>query len=422
MRKLLPGRALHRFLALCTRSRSASGTSLVEELDSPAPRYRSPPWLAIALALALVAGPRHTLASPVTLMSYNLYLGADLAPVLLAPSLGDFVVAVGTAYGNVQQTDFNLRANAIADQIAATNPHFIGLQEVTTWSVGPPVDLGQTPPPATTVTFDFLQILTTALAARGLSYAPVAAVQNLEVQVPGAVSPTQIANFGFSDRDVLLAMTNLPGGMTYANPQAQNFATALQVPLPIGATIEVPRGWTAVDVTVDGKTFRLVNTHLEAFFELVQFAQAMELLAGPGNTALPLAFIGDFNSLAAPPALSPGATYQLLLDAGFIDAGTLGGIGNDPTCCQAADLLNDASLLLDRLDLALIRGAFKVLSADVLGEEQGDRIASGGLWPSDHAGIVVTLKVPEPSILLLFASGLGLLVLVGGAGRRRAAR
>jgi len=413
MRKLLPARALGRSIAPSAVSRETPGTSNVDGLDSlvrsnrTTTRDRRPSfWFVGALVLALLAGPRCALGGPVTLASYNLYLGADLAPVLSATSELEFVTAVGTAFGSVVATNFSARANAIADQIAATKPHFIGLQEVVTWSRGG------------TVEFDFLQILGNALSAKGLSYAPIAQVQNLDIVVPGLL-PTGLTSIGLSDRDVLLAMTSLPGSMTYANTQGQNFATALPVPLPDGTTILVPRGWTAADVTVDGKTFRLVNTHLEAFFELVQLGQALELLGGPGNTALPLAFIGDFNSEAAPPAGAPGATYATLLGAGFADAGLLGGIGDEPTCCQAADLLNDPSDLLSRLDLALFRGAFQVLFADVIGEAQEDRIASAGLWPSDHAGIVVTLNViPEPSIVLLVVFGLGLLVFPVVRGHR----
>lgn len=429
MRKLLPARAFGPSIAPSAVSREMPGTSDVDELDNPVRVNRATTrdrrlsfWFVGALVLALLAGPRCALGGPVTLASYNLYLGADLGPIISAPTPPEFLAAVGATFGNVVATDFNARANAIADQIAATKPHFIGLQEVVTWQTGPPVDFGQSPPPATNVAFDYLQILSNALSARGLSYAPIAQVQNLDIQVPGAVSSSQLANFRLTDSDVLLAMTSLPGGMTYANTQGQNFVTALPVPLPDGTTLLVPRGWTAADVTVDGKTFRLVNTHLEAFFELVQLGQALELLGGPGNTALPQVFIGDFNSDAAPPADPPGATYAALLGAGFADAGLLGGIGGVPTCCQDADLMNEFSELLTRIDLALFRGEFQVLFADVIGEAQEDRIASDGLWPSDHAGIVVTLSVvAEPSIVVLLVSGLGLLVLIGARGRRRAA-
>lgn len=428
MRKLLPARAFGRPIPPSAVPREMPGTSDVDGLDNSVGvnrattrGRRSSFWFVGALVLALLAGPRCALGGPVTLASYNLYLGADLAPILSATSELEFVTAVGTAFGSVVATNFNARANAIADQIAATKPHFIGLQEVVTWHTGAPVAFGQPPPPATILAFDYLQILNSALSARGLSYTPVAQVQNLDIQVPGAVSPTQLANFRLTDSDVLLAMTSLPAGISHANAQGQNFATKLQVPV-LGMPIDILRGWTAADVTVDGKTFRLVNTHLEGFVELVQLGQAMELLLGPGNTALPQVFIGDFNSNAAPPADAPGLTYAALLGAGFADAGLLGGIGGMPTCCQDADLMNELSELLTRIDLALFRGQFQVLFADVLGEAEEDRIASGGLWPSDHAGIVVTLNVvPEPSIVLLVFFGLGLLVFPIVRGRRASA-
>lgn len=425
MRKLQPVRAFGLSIARSAVFREAPGRLDVDGIDTlvrsrraTTRDRRSSFWFVGALVLALLAGPRCGLASPVTMASYNLYLGADLGPILAATSEPEFVAAVGTAFGSVVATNFNVRANLIADQIAKTKPHFIGLQEVVTWRTGAPVDFGQPPPPATTVAFDYLQILNSALSARGLLYTPVAQVQNLDIQVPGAVSTSQLANIRLTDSDVLLALTSLPGGISHANAQAQNFETRLQVPV-LGTPVDILRGWTAADVTVDGKTFRLVNTHLEGFLELIQLGQAMELLGGPGSTDLPLVFIGDFNSDAAPPAGTAGATYAALLAAGFADAGLLGGIGGVATCCQAADLMNGLSLLETRIDLALVRGAFQVLFADVIGEAQEDRDASGGLWPSDHAGIVVTLNVvSEPPIVLLVVLGFGLLVFPVARARR----
>jgi endonuclease/exonuclease/phosphatase family metal-dependent hydrolase len=180
------------------------------------------------------------------------------------------------------------------------------------------------------------------------------------------------------------------------------------------------RGWNSADVTVDGETFRLVNTHLEPVSELARLAQAQELLNGPGNTPLPLVLIGDLNTEAAPPAAAPGgATYASLLAAGFLDALAAAGIGDQSTCCQGADLLNPASLLSSRIDLALVRGGLEVLSAEIVGEAQADRSALG-LWPSDHAGIVVTLQVPEPSTVVLLVVP-GALLALRGMRRRRGA-
>jgi hypothetical protein len=56
-------------------------------------------------------------------------------------------------------------------------------------------------------------------------------------------------------------------------------------------------------------------------------------------------------------------------------------------------LRNPSPTLTKRVDLVLTRGGFETVSADVLGEEPGDRTPSG-LWPSDHAGVVATLRLP----------------------------
>ena len=58
-------------------------------------------------------------------------------------------------------------------------------------------------------------------------------------------------------------------------------------------------------------------------------------------------------------------------------------------------MLNATSILSDRRDFVLFRGAFEVLGVDVLGADPVNRSPSG-LWPSDHAGVVATLTVPRP--------------------------
>ena len=363
----------------------------------------------LALFVAALAAPPG--AAAVTVASYNLYFGADLGPLAAATSQAQFVAAAGAAFANVQATNFNDRADALANQIAATRPDFIGLQEVMTWRTGPGLD----PAPATTVAFDYLQALGTALAARGVAYAPVAQIVNLELEVP-ALLPTGLIDIGLTERDVLLARTDLPGGVTLANPQAQTYAAALPVTVA-GQTILVKRGFVGVDVTTGGTTFRLLSTHLEFTPEQLRTAQLLELLAGPGSTALPVVLIGDLNAPAAPPSALPDAAYAILLGAGFADAGLLGGIGNVPTCCQATDLLNPVSQLTTRVDLALFRGPFGVAFADVLGDAPADRTASG-LWPSDHAGIVVEFSVPGPAVLVCLLTGLALLAASGRRARR----
>lgn len=57
---------------------------------------------------------------------------------------------------------------------------------------------------------------------------------------------------------------------------------------------------------------------------------------------------------------------------------------------SVADLLNPVPRFTQRLDLVLFSGAFRVKDADVVGATLLDRIPAG-MWPSDHAGVVVTL-------------------------------
>jgi endonuclease/exonuclease/phosphatase family metal-dependent hydrolase len=170
-----------------------------------------------------------------------------------------------------------------------------------------------------------------------------------------------------------------------SNAESGTYPTAVTLPTVAGV-IHAPRGWVSVDVKVRGKSFRLITTHLEAFSPLVRNAQAAELLAGPADTTMPVVAIGDFNS---GPGFDTGA-YGTLLAGGFADAWP-GGPGL--TCCHSTDLHNSNAPLTKRIDLVLTRGGFETVSEQVVGAELSDRTASG-LWPSDHAGVVATLRLP----------------------------
>jgi endonuclease/exonuclease/phosphatase family metal-dependent hydrolase len=76
-----------------------------------------------------------------------------------------------------------------------------------------------------------------------------------------------------------------------------NFVNNLTLPIAGGiSTVTSTRGWTAVDVVAKRRSFRFVNTHLEAFSNFYRSAQAFELIAGPLATALPTVLVGDLNS------------------------------------------------------------------------------------------------------------------------------
>ncbi len=157
----------------------------------------------------------------------------------------------------------------------------------------------------------------------------------------------------------------------------------------------VRRGYVALDARVSGRTWRFVNTHLEAFSGEVRQAQARELLAALAGEALPLILSGDFNSDAGAPQGDPSRTvYDLLTSQGYEDAWQ-NGAGTEATCCQASDLRNAESGLSVRIDHIFIRnaGGSSVIAAGTVGDRPSDRLASG-LWPSDHAGVIVSLGNP----------------------------
>ena len=63
-------------------------------------------------------------------MTFNLYTGADLFKVLAARSPEEIPVLVAQGYQKVGETNFYLRAQALADAIERGAPDLIGLQEV----------------------------------------------------------------------------------------------------------------------------------------------------------------------------------------------------------------------------------------------------------------------------------------------------
>lgn len=333
-----------------------------------------------------------------TVMTQNLYLGTDIGPILTAAQTAPATLPVvaGQAWAQVQATDFPERAEAIADQIEASMPHLVGLQEVSLWRTGP-FETTEPFTPAEDVAYDFLQILLDALEDRGLAYQEVVSIENFDGELPAFVPPAGPAlDVRLTDRDVILARTDLPAArMKLANAQADNFAAFLPIATPFG-DLELLRGWTSVDVKVRGKWVRLVNTHLEVqSFEPIQVLQAQELLAGPAATTLPAMVIGDLNS-AGPPGPGDTATYGLMTGAGFSDAWIDTHPGEDGfTCCQDADLMNAASSLDQRIDHVLHRGGFTATMADLVGEDEADMTPSG-LWPSDHAGVVARVVMAKP--------------------------
>jgi endonuclease/exonuclease/phosphatase family metal-dependent hydrolase len=316
-------------------------------------------------------------------MTWNVDEGTDFKEVTAARSLPDFLAAVTTTFESIQATKPQERAAAIAREIANRRPLVVGLQEASILRTGSVF-------PATTVRSDLLQLILSELAKLGEHYSAVAIVPGLDAEAPSTLG----FDVRLTTQDAILARTDLPPDeFKLSNIQVQHFATNVTISSAIGP-ITIPRGWASVDIDVRGRMFRFVTTHLDVT-PPVQTAQAEELVQSAGNTRLPIVIAGDFNATANDPTDPSFASYESVLDGGFMDAW----IEEHPrkpgfTCCQAPDLRNVKSSLNQRIDLIFFRGDFDVEDVQLVGNERGDRTPSG-LWPSDHAGVAATLAIPE---------------------------
>jgi hypothetical protein len=353
-----------------------------------------------SLSTTLAAGmDQPTDSQHITVMTRNLYLGANLDQAIAAIFSGDHDAisqAATATWASVMATNFPERAEVLADELALSQPQLVGLQEVSLYRTGPPDTFSENPTPARRVRLDYLEILLQELHERNLHYAPVAVTKNFDVENPGYTAPGVLQDIRLTDRDVILARTDLPASeLKLSNVQTANFRTNASFPIgTTGQSITILRGWGSVDVTSGGHKFRFINAHLEqeGFFDPFQVAQGNEILSGPANTSLPVILVGDYNSRADGTGTP---TYSNLTGAGFTDAWSVtrpGELGN--TFGHEPLLRNTTVNLTERIDLVLFRGSVSAVNADVVGDELGDRTPSG-LWPSDHAGLMARIGLGQ---------------------------
>ncbi|XLP22147.1 endonuclease/exonuclease/phosphatase family protein [Bacillus toyonensis] len=309
-------------------------------------------------------------------MTWNLYLGADLTPLLIATTPAELRQAVTEAFRQFLATNFPIRVEAISRQIILKKPDIIGLQEAELWQLFVPG--------LQTVTYDFVELLLNELRKMGLHYEVAAQNKNFSSQLP--TSDGNIVRL--LDRDVILIRKR--SELKVIQRQEANFQTNLTV-LIGGQPFTILRGWSSIDVSENGRNFRIITTHLDPNSPTVQVTQGNELLAGPANTNLPLILIGDLNSNADGTGTP---TYGNFINAGFQDVWVEVGKGQGFTNQQDSDLLNAASSLNRRTDFILFKNGWNPIVADVVGEEQHDRTPTA-LWPSDHAGVVASLVLPS---------------------------
>jgi endonuclease/exonuclease/phosphatase family metal-dependent hydrolase len=324
---------------------------------------------------------------PISVFTHNLYLGSDISPLALLTSPDTLPDATATLWANVQASNFPERAKVLAAQIVAAAPDLVALQEVTLYRRQVPSDHqpGDGTANATDVVLDFLATLMGEIDAQGGGYHLVGESPNVDAEVPVNDGAGGLFDLRLTDRDVILARDTI----ATSNFVAAHFnnKAAFSAGGASGVPIALTRGFCRADVVAGDARFTFANSHLEIqSIPLVQPMQAAELVAALAGTPDPVLLLGDFNS---PPGKS---SYQMLAGS-YRDAFDQGGTGSGFTCCQADDLRNPGSNANERIDLVLYRGRFRVNDVTVLGTDPDTGRTPGGLWPSDHFGVLGHLEL-----------------------------
>jgi endonuclease/exonuclease/phosphatase family metal-dependent hydrolase len=369
-----------------------------------------------------------------TVMSRNLYLGADLTPALTAPP-AQFFTRAGEVVNQVHATRFpSIRAASLAAEIKKRKPDIVGLQEAALWRMGPE-DLSAAPPPVGTgpkatqvdpaggdFIADLLAKLNKGKKKKGKKGSATVAAKRkkpalryvLAVVKPefDFETPVDLNGDGTNDRNERLTMRDAilvrkGVGIKFKNPTSGTFNTLLRVNVAGLVNVDVTRGWTAIDVKARGRSFHFVNTHLEAFDSSgsnttnqgttlgrgdIRAAQASQLV-GPGGTAnsrRPVILLGDMNSDDDTVANNGDRNaYNALLAGGFTERSTANPLScclNDPFLVGGPNSINDFDHQVDHV--LANKGKIKFVKGFVNG-----RAPVNGLYPSDHAALTSVLRI-----------------------------
>jgi len=329
-------------------------------------------------------------ADHVTVMTRNLYIGADVDAAMAAlanTDPNDDIPALFAALQTLQRTDLAARVRAMAGEIAEHRPQVLAVQEAYELFVDQSLlqALGLS---GGTIQVDYLVALQAALGARGLHYTVAGRNTTTDATVAGGA-------VHIVDHDALLVDAD---HVTLDGPPVESVFQANIGDVAPGVSLK--RGYVARQATVDGIPMLLVTSHLESgtAAEIVglRYYQALELAQFIG-TAPRAVVLGDLNDVAGSPM------YQVLAGAQLVDTwAALRPRAAGLTCCHAYDLSNRKPAFSERIDYVWTRG-FGQHSGRVqgvitrTGMEPRDRVrgAFGLIWPSDHAGLVATLRVPE---------------------------
>lgn len=351
--------------------------------------------------------------TPITVMTRNLYLGADLGPAISSTSTEAFIEANGGILRQVEATNFPVRAKGLAKEILSEEPDLVGMQEVALWRTAPP-SLGPVfsmRPEATAVKYDFLALLLAQLNRGRTRYRPVVVQPEFDFEAPadangapgdgpgggtGLLANAEV-NGRLTMRDVILARVG--AGVKTSRPESDTYEHLLVEKVAGSTEVTINRGWASVVAKVrGGKPFKFVDTHLESFddrnvYPSIRAQQAAELVApgGPATGKLPVILVGDLNSdVRTETAPGDGQAYRVLTRAGFRERSTYKPLN----CCIEESNFNltggSAAEFDHKVDHIMTNAPrqVKLLASGVTGCKK-----SNGYWDSDHAGLWSTLNL-----------------------------
>lgn len=293
--------------------------------------------------------------------TYNIYLGAELSPLALAEP-GKLEESAEVLRATLRRTHFPTRARAIAKLLVRERVDLVGLQEVTTWT-----ESGE-------LLWDSMAELTAALEELGSPY-------DVHAFNPSFGGAAKTATLDMSLSGGCAVLRRRDSVATVVAESATTFDATMQLPALPQVDIAVTRGWSRVDLDVEGRPLTFVTTHTEAYDDDVRDTQREQMVATLGDSATVV--VGDFNAIPEDAGM-PEEYADAWLAAGNDPAGGL-------TWGQAPDLSNPEDTASHRIDFVFVRGA-AVSECAVFGFDPADR-TPGGVWPSDHAGVVAEVSL-----------------------------
>ena len=379
----------------------------------------------------------------ITVMSRNLYLGADVGVALeLIPN---FPKAAQFMWDQVKKTDFATRAPKLARESAQDRPEFIGVQEATMWYCKKDFFSDKVE------VFNFLDQFIAATKASGVGYSlatangveafnpgySIAAIPYVtKVRDPEVFNPIfgqDTASCGFTIGDALLVRDDVKDRIIQVG-NTEYDATYSIVP----TLMTIYRGYTWADFKVQDSVVRLITTHLESIWDENKVPnsalQAQQLVADLKDAKMPIVIMGDFNAdyrdprpqgepnpgeqpVASETCPTPGGAkcnaYSTMIEAGFENASpdaknpryfTWGASAllNGPDKKRALDAKKFGNQygFTDRLDYIFTKNVYATVSSKIIGNVWPD---GSGVWdcgkdkcfPSDHAGVVATIELPR---------------------------